>query len=212
MELAKNLFKEDNQFSGTVDQRAADLQTMIDDKSIKAILCARGGYGTVQMIDNIDFSPLTKSPKWIIGYSDITVLHSHLHNLGYASLHASMPINFQSNTNLAIKSLKHALSNDKNSIYTTQHPFNKLGKVKAEVIGGNLSILCSLLGSRSDINTDRKILFIEDLDEYLYHIDRMMVSLKRSGKFKGHHIEYLKDKKFKGSHRYASVNQMRGVE
>ena len=181
--LGENLFKENNQFSGTIEQRTSDLQSMIDDDAIKAILCARGGYGTVQIIDKIDFFKLTQSPKWIIGYSDITVLHSHLHNLGFASLHASMPINFETNTNLAIESLKNSLFTTTNRINTTQHRFNKLGKVKAEIVGGNLSILYSLLGSNSDVNTDGKILFIEDVDEYLYHIDRMMMSLKRNGKF-----------------------------
>jgi len=182
--LGKNLFKENHQFSGTIEQRTTDLQSMIDNDAIKAILCVRGGYGTVQIIDKIDFSKITQSPKWIIGYSDITVLHSHLHNLGVASLHASMPINFEKNTNVAIKSLKNSLFNSKNKIKTTVHPFNKFGQVNAEIVGGNLSILYSLLGSNSDVNTEGKILFIEDLDEYLYHIDRMMMSLKRNGKLK----------------------------
>ena len=180
--LGKNLFNDNNQFSGTIEQRTSDLQGMVDNNTIKAILCARGGYGTIQIIDKIDFSKIIQSPKWIIGYSDITVLHSHLHNLGVASLHASMPINFEKNTNAAIESLKESLFNTSNSINATPHPFNKLGKVKAKIVGGNLSILYSLLGSCSDVSTNGKILFIEDLDEYLYHIDRMMISLKRNGK------------------------------
>ena len=108
--FGKNLFEEDNQFSGTVTQRSTDLQSMIDDDSIKAILCARGGYGTVQIIDKVDFSHLIKNPKWIIGYSDVTVLHSHLHQLGITSLHATMPINFEKNTPKALESLKSACS------------------------------------------------------------------------------------------------------
>ncbi len=180
--FGKNLFKEDNQFSGTVTQRSSDLQSMIDDDSIKAILCARGGYGTVQIIDKVDFSHLIKNPKWIIGYSDVTVLHSHLHQLGITSLHATMPINFEKNTPKALESLKSALFGLGNLTEINHHHFNRFGKVEGEIVGGNLSILYSLLGSGSDINTDGKILFIEDLDEYLYHVDRMMMNLKRNGK------------------------------
>ena len=180
--LGKNIFEEDNQFAGTIEQRTADLQSMTDNEDIKAILCARGGYGSIQIIDNIDFSTLQKSPKWIVGFSDVTVLHSHLNNLGLATLHATMPINFATNTNKALKGLKNILFGNEKNIKCSPHPFNKYGKAEAEIIGGNLSILYSLLGSESDINTDRKILFIEDLDEYLYHIDRMMMSFKRNGK------------------------------
>jgi muramoyltetrapeptide carboxypeptidase len=184
VELGSNLFEVDNQFSGTIEQRSTDLQTMIDDDSIKAILCARGGYGTVQIIDNIDFSKLKNNPKWIVGYSDVTVLHSHLNKLGIASLHATMPINFKTNAKESLASLKNGLFGNENNILCGPHPFNKFGKVEAEVVGGNLSILYSLLGSNSDVDTDEKILFIEDLDEYLYHIDRMMMNLKRNGKLK----------------------------
>lgn len=182
IKLSNNLFEEDNQFSGTVPERAFDLQSMIDDDSIKGVLCARGGYGTVQIIDQIDFSALIKNPKWVIGYSDVTVIHSHLHNLGIATLHATMPINFSTNSQAALTNLKKILFGNAPIIECDAHPLNKLGAAKAEIIGGNLSILYALLGSRSDINTDGKILFIEDLDEYLYHIDRMIMSLKRNGK------------------------------
>jgi muramoyltetrapeptide carboxypeptidase len=178
-----NLFEENNQFSGTIKQRAADLQKMIDDDNIKAVLCAKGGYGTVQIIDTINFSNLKGSPKWIIGYSDITVLHSHLHNLGFASIHATMPINFNTNTNQSLQSFQNCLFGKKNNTEYSSREFNKNGDVKAEIVGGNLSVLCSLIGSESDVNTDGKILFIEDLDEYLYHVDRMMMTLKRNGKF-----------------------------
>ena len=181
--LGDNLFSDKHQFSGTIAQRSADLQNMIDDSSVQAILCARGGYGTVQIIDNINFSTLKNNPKWIVGYSDVTVLHSHLNKLGFASLHATMPINFEGNTNKSLESLKNSLFGNENNILCKPHSFNKFGKVEAEVVGGNLSILYSLLGSDSDINTDGKILFIEDLDEYLYHVDRMIMNLKRNGKF-----------------------------
>ena len=181
--LGANLFQEDDQFSGTVDQRTNDLQIMIDDNSIKAILCARGGYGTVQIIDAINFTNLKKNSKWIVGYSDATVLHSHLNNLGMASLHATMPINFEGNTNESLLSLKNALFGNLNNVECKAHPLNKFGKIEGDVVGGNLSILYSLLGSSSDIDTIGKILFIEDLDEYLYHVDRMMMNLKRNGIF-----------------------------
>ena len=180
--LGRNLFEQDNQFSAKISQRSADLQQMIDNDSIRAILCARGGYGTVQIIDNIKFSNLRNNPKWIIGYSDITVLHSHLNNLGIASLHATMPINFENNSIESLQSLKNSLLGKSNRIECKSHAFNRLGKADAEIVGGNLSILYSLLGSNSDIDTEGKILFIEDLDEYLYHIDRMMMNLKRNGK------------------------------
>ena len=180
--LGKNLFKENNQFSGTIQQRTADLQSMIDNDAIKAILCARGGYGTVQIIDSIDFTNLKKNSKWIVGYSDVTVLHSHFHNLGFASIHATMPINFETNTKGSLESLKNSLFGIERSIECKAHPFNRFGKTEADIVGGNLSILYSLLGSDLDIDTDSKILFIEDLDEYLYHIDRMMMNLKRNGK------------------------------
>jgi muramoyltetrapeptide carboxypeptidase len=179
--FGNNLFEEDDQFSGTIKQRTVDLQMMIDDNSIKAILCARGGYGTVQIIDHINFTNLKINPKWIIGYSDITVLHCHLNNLGIASLHASMPINFEFNTKMSLLSLKNSLFGNPKIVETKAHPLNKYGKIEGDIVGGNLSILYSLSGSQSDINTAGKILFIEDLDEYLYHIDRMMINLKRSG-------------------------------
>ncbi len=181
--LGKNLFAQENQFAGTVQQRTIDFQSMIDDDTIKAILCSRGGYGTVQIIDKINFSSLKNNPKWIVGYSDVTVLHSHLNNLGFASLHATMPINFNTNTYESLGSLHTCLFGIKNVINCNTNPFNRHGKVEAEIVGGNLSILYSLLGSNSNIITDSKILFIEDLDEYLYHIDRMIVNMKRNGKF-----------------------------
>ena len=182
--LGINLFQEEDQLSGTVEQRTADLQSMIDDNSIKAILCARGGYGTVQIIDAINFTNLKKNSKWIVGYSDVTVLHSHLNNLGIASLHATMPINFEANTKKSLSSLKNSLFGNSNSIECKTHAFNKFGIVEGDIVGGNLSILYSLLGSPSNIYAEGKILFIEDLDEYLYHIDRMMMNLKRNGVLK----------------------------
>lgn len=177
-----NLFQKHHQFAGTDQQRVSDLQWMIDNPEIKAIICARGGYGTVRILDQIDFSTLQKNPKWIAGYSDVTALHSTLHNLEISSLHSTMPINFSSNTNDSLASLKQAFFGNTLSYNFPKHELNRSGNAKGKVIGGNLSILYSLLGSPSDINTDGKILFLEDLDEYLYHVDRMMMNLKRNGK------------------------------
>ena len=178
--FGKFLFESKNQFAGSIEQRIVDLQAMIDDDTISAILCARGGYGTVQIIDRLDFSNLIRKPKWVIGFSDITVLHSHLNQLGLSTLHSTMPINFLDNTKKSLNSLRNALFNSENSISTSAHRLNKLGLVETEIVGGNLSIIYSLLGSASDINTDGKILFIEDLDEYLYHVDRMIINIKRN--------------------------------
>ena len=180
--LGKHLFNSHHQFSGKDDERTKDLQSMLDNPEVKAVLCVRGGYGTVRIIDDIDFSHFQKNPKWLAGFSDITVLHSHIHKLNVASLHSTMPISFSTNTTESIKSLKDALFGKHLSIEIDLHPFNRFGEVKGQIVGGNLSILYSLMGSPSDLNTDGKILFIEDLDEYLYHIDRMMMNLKRSGK------------------------------
>lgn len=184
--LGKHLFSEYHQFAGTADERASDLQEMLDNPEIKAILCARGGYGTVQIIDKIDFTKFMQHPKWVIGYSDVTVLHSHIQtHCQIESLHATMPINFPkvARENSATETLYNALFYGDNEYRIKAHPLNKAGKAQGQLVGGNLSILNSLLGSPSDVDTIGKILFIEDLDEYLYHIDRMMMNMKRNGKF-----------------------------
>ena len=182
--LGKNLFNQENQFSGTIQQRKDDLQEALDNEEIKAILCVRGGYGTIQIIDKIDFSNFQNQPKWIMGYSDITVLHSHLNVLGVASIHSTMPINFTSNTKYSLLSLKNILFKFNNRIQYKSGKYNRHGFVEGELVGGNLSIIYSLLSSVSDLETKNKILIIEDVDEYFYHIDRMMLALKRAGKFK----------------------------
>ena len=184
--LGKNLYKSDNQYSGTDEERTDDLQTMLDNPEIKAIICARGGYGTVRIIDKINFTNFVKHPKWIIGYSDATVLHSHIHQqFGMATLHATMPFNFPADgsDNAATITLKNILfEKNPEPIIIPSSPLNRSGKAKGILTGGNLSILYSLIGTKSDIDTKNKILFLEDLDEYLYHIDRMMMNLKRAGK------------------------------
>ncbi len=179
--LSKNLFNTNNQYAGTDSERTQDLQTMLDDVSIKAVISARGGYGTIRIIDKLDFTSFKKHPKWIIGYSDITVLHSHIHNFGIETIHATMPINFTKNTE-ATQSLRKALFGETINYEIESHPLSRNGIAEAELIGGNLSLLYALSGSVSDVDTTGKILFIEDLDEYLYHIDRMMMQLKRAGK------------------------------
>lgn len=180
--FGENLFQEENQFAGSIKQRTEDLQEALDNKNIKAILFARGGYGSVQIVDSIDWTNFQKKPKWLIGFSDITVFHSHIQQVfGITTLHAPMPITFPKNTDSSLNNLKKLLFGEPVTYQIATHPLNKYGKSEAEIIGGNLSILYSLLGSESQINTYGKILFIEDLDEYLYHIDRMMYALKRSG-------------------------------
>jgi len=175
---------ENNQFAGTDRERTADFQQMLNNPNVKAIWCARGGYGTVRIIDQLDFSEYKKNPKWVVGYSDITVLHNHINNLGIETLHATMPLDVKKNTPDALITLKKCLFGKTLSYSIPTSKENKLGKSKGELVGGNLSMLYSLLGSETSINTDGKILFIEDLDEYLYHIDRMLMNLKRNGYFK----------------------------
>lgn len=175
---------EENQFAGNDEERTADFQKMLDNPQIKAIWCARGGYGTVRIIDKLDFTTFKKHPKWLIGYSDITVLHNHIHNFGIETLHATMPLNVLKNTEQAITTLKKSIFGKSPTYEIPSSKENKPGITSGELIGGNLSVLYSLLGSTSTINTDGKILFIEDLDEYLYHIDRMLLNLKRNEYFK----------------------------
>lgn len=185
VETGENLFSEYHQFAGTDEQRLADIQYMLDNPKIKAVICARGGYGTVRIIDKIDFSSFLDNPKWIAGFSDVTVLHSHIHtNYGIETLHSAMLLNIADVTDdsQSVVTLKDALFGNKLNYRINGHSFNRRGVADAVITGGNLSMLYSLIGSASDIDTKDKILFIEDLDEYLYHIDRMMMNLKRNGK------------------------------
>lgn len=171
-----------HQLAGTDEQRAKDFQEQLDNPNIKMIWCVRGGYGTVRMIDLLDFTKFKQNPKWIVGFSDVTVLHSHLNTMGYKSIHGIMPVTVGKATKEAKETLRVALFNNERLEYDLlPHPMNKFGKAKGELVGGNLSILYSLFGSPSAIDCNDKILFIEDLDEYLYHIDRMMMNLKRNG-------------------------------
>jgi muramoyltetrapeptide carboxypeptidase len=172
-------------FSGTDEERLADFQQMLDDDEVKAVLCGRGGYGTGRIIDQIDFKKFSKQPKWIIGYSDITVLHSHLYSNYYiSSLHSPMAgaFNEEGYKNEYVLSLKNALEGKKIKYSIPVHEFNKKGEAIGELVGGNLALLAHLVGTDSDIKTRGRILFIEDVGEYSYNVDRMLHQLKRSGK------------------------------
>lgn len=181
--FAPNLFKDKHQFAGSDEERIKGLQWALDHKEAKAIILACGGYGTIRIIDQIKFGKFLKSPKWIAGYSDATILQNHLLNLGVASIHSTMAFQFMKNEE-ATESLRKVLFGEKTDYKTEPDILNRFGNAKAEVIGGNLSLLYALSGSTSSVSTRGKILFIEDLDEYLYHIDRMMMQLKRSGQLK----------------------------
>lgn len=184
VEVGKSVSSRFHQFAGRDEVRRHDLQAAFDNPEIKAIFAARGGYGTVRIIDQLDFQTFKKHPKWIIGFSDITVLHSHLHHrVGVCSIHGQMPKSFDSSTKEALASLKHALFGDLIDFQYTQHTFpNRPGEGVGQLIGGNLAILHSILASPSDGSYDNKILFIEDVGEQHYNIDRMLWSLKRANK------------------------------
>ena len=175
-----------NYFSGTDEERLSDLQQMMDDPSINAIFCARGGYGTGRIIERLEFKKFRKHPKWIIGFSDITILHCHLFsNYGIASMHAPMASAFNDGqyNNEFVQSLHEGLAGKKGNFSAASHPFNKEGSAKGILVGGNLSLLAHLTGTSSEPNTSGRILFIEDVGEYIYNIDRMLFQLKRAGKF-----------------------------
>jgi muramoyltetrapeptide carboxypeptidase len=172
-----------HQFAGDDDLRAKDMQRFIDDDSIKAIIAARGGYGTVRMIDKVDFSRFARNPKWIIGFSDITVLHSHiLTNYGTPSIHGQMPVNIPDASAKSLETLRKTLFGEALNYEFNSHSHNRSGNASGILIGGNLSLLISISGSVSDLDYTGKILFIEDVGEYLYAIDRMVRNLKRAGK------------------------------
>ena len=183
--IGRTIGKEENQLAGPDWLRATDFQEMLDNPNIKAIWGAKGGYGTVRIIDKIDFTYFKKKPKWVVGFSDMTILHSHINNMGIGTLHAMMALSTKTAAPESSESLRKALFGEKLEYRVPCHNFNREGKAEGELVGGNLSVLFSLMGSKSEINYNGKILFIEDLDEYLYHIDRMMMNLKRNGYFDG---------------------------
>lgn len=171
-----------HQFSGTDELRAKDLQQFINDENVKAIIAARGGYGCIRIVDQIEWTPLLKHPKWLIGFSDITVFHLQLQNLGIQSLHAQMPSTIPDSSSQGLESLRKALFGEAIEYEFENHLHNQKGETSGILIGGNLSLLIASLGSKSDVDYQDKILFIEDVGEYLYATDRMLRTLDRAGK------------------------------
>lgn len=184
--VGKHVFNQGKHFAGTDDERCEDFQNALDDSSVSAIWCARGGYGSVRILDKLDWTNFKEHPKWIIGYSDITAIHSEVHNLGFQSLHAIMCTSLQDDA----ETIKETISTFKAAIFGKQlgytlegSKYNKPGTISAPIVGGNLTIMHTMLGSKTSIDTSGKILFIEEIGEYKYHIDRMLQSLKRAGYF-----------------------------
>lgn len=190
VKLGSTIGKRDFTFGGTDQERAADFQNLLDDSTVKAILCARGGYGSIRLVDQLNWTKFLASPKWIIGFSDITVIHAHLaRNYGIASIHSKMCNSFPDDWTKAepiqietILSIRDALKGVRMKYSAIPNPFNRPGKAMGRLVGGNIKTLESLSGTRSDIKTAGKILFVEDTGEYLYSIDRMFWNLKRTGK------------------------------
>ncbi|MCW4470128.1 LD-carboxypeptidase [Flavobacterium sp. MFBS3-15] len=184
--IGKNAFNEYGFLSGTDAERLSDLQQMLDDETIRAIFFTKGGYGTLRIIDSVDWTKFRQNPKWLVGYSDITLLHCHVHHFGIQSLHAVMLQAYTRASFESVETIRRALFGESLEYQIPSHPQNRWdgGVIEGTLIGGNLSMLYSVIGSASDCDWEGKILFIEDIDEYLYHYDRMLVSLKRAGKLK----------------------------
>lgn len=185
--VGQNAFNEYGFLAGTDAERLSDLQQMLDDESIKAVFFTKGGYGTLRIIDGIDWTKFCQNPKWLVGYSDITLLHCHVHNFGIQSLHAVMLQAYPKASFESVETIRKALFGESLDYEIPAHPKNRYGGevIEGTLVGGNLSMLYAIIGSESDIEMDGKILFIEDIDEYLYHYDRMLMSLKRAGKLQG---------------------------
>ena len=184
--LGKHVFAKNNHFAGTDAQRLEDFQEALDNPTIKAIWCARGGYGTVRIIDDLDFTIFKENPKWIVGYSDITVLHNHIHSFGIETLHAMMPANMEfpeASRKESVTTFKKALFGENLQYTIPASPYNRQGTASGQLVGGNLTIVANLLGTSSALDTKNKILFLEEIGEYKYHIDRLLQSLKRNGYF-----------------------------
>ena len=184
--VGKHVFSKSNHFAGTDQQRCEDFQQALDDPKISAIWCARGGYGTVRILDKLDYTKFKNKPKWLIGYSDITALHNQVHNHGIQSIHALMCVSLTKDINEikdTVDSFKEALFGDPRNYILEGSNYNKVGTASGQLVGGNLTILHTMLGSETSIDTYGKILFIEEIGEYKYHIDRMLQSLKRAGYF-----------------------------
>lgn len=183
VEIAPNCTGTHHYFSGTDEQRAADLQKGIDHPEAKAIVCARGGYGCVRIVDRLNWANMLREPKWLVGFSDITVLHQRLNRLGVESLHATMPLNYQTNSDEALSTMMQLLTGNREDVRFASNSKNKTGIAKGKIIGGNLSIVYSLLATPDAYHFQDTILFIEDLCEHYYHLDRMLFALEKSGVF-----------------------------
>lgn len=179
--LGVHVFGVNHYYSGTIEERLTDFQSALDDPTIKAVLCARGGYGCIHLVDLVNWSSLIRQPKWIIGFSDITVFHQRIQRLGIKSIHGTMPLNFGDNSPQSFSSLWDALSQKEYVINANNNPSNKIGSATGKLVGGNLSILYSLLGTDDQIDYTDTLLFIEEVGEQLYAIDRMLHSLKKAG-------------------------------
>jgi muramoyltetrapeptide carboxypeptidase len=185
VKLGATVGTKNNSFSATDAERAADLQQMLDDSAVKAVLCARGGYGVSRIIHQINFNEFKKQPKWVIGFSDITVLHAALQKTGVASIHGPMAAAFNKGDEGApyIQALKTLLEGGKTVYTTAPHAFNKIGSATAPIVGGNLCMMAHLIGSTNSFDTAGKLLFMEDIGEYHYNLDRLMIQLKQAGMF-----------------------------
>ncbi len=184
--VGKHVFNKADHFSGTDDERCEDFQKALDNPKISAIWCARGGYGTVRILDKLDFTKFKENPKWVIGYSDITALHNQIHNEGVESLHTIMCVSLpkdESEIEASISTFKNTLFGKPLSYTLEGSTYNKTGTTSGQLVGGNLTMIHTMLGSKTSIDTSGKILFIEEIGEYKYHIDRMLQSLKRAGYF-----------------------------
>ncbi|MFK7832949.1 MAG: LD-carboxypeptidase [Winogradskyella sp.] len=184
--VGKHVFKKANHFAGTDAERCEDLQNAMDDPKISAIWCARGGYGTVRILDKLNYTEFRNNPKWIIGYSDITALHNQVHNEGFQSLHALMCVSLTKDLNDikdTVATFKAAIFGNPQNYTLKGSDYNRIGNTSGELVGGNLTMLHTMLGSKESIDTSGKILFIEEIGEYKYHIDRMLQSMKRAGYF-----------------------------
>lgn len=186
VKFGKNLFSEKHSYlSGTDAERLSDLQEALNDSSIQAIICARGGYGTTRILDQVDFTSFAKNPKWICGFSDITALHLKLQSLNIQSIHGTMPIQFSDPSFASCADqLRDVLFGETISLTAAASVHNRLGEATGEIVGGNLSLLTESLGTASELQTESKILMIEEIGEYVYRFDRMLVQLKRAGKLK----------------------------
>ena len=178
---SKNLTGRHHYFSGSAHERLADLQEGIDHPEVKAIWCARGGYGSVQLVDNLQWASFIREPKWLIGFSDICVLHHKIQSVGIQSIHATMALNIEKNSAASKTRLKELLFGEKTPFAIAPHRQNKFGKASGVLIGGNLSIIYSMLATPERYDFNGAILFIEDLAEHLYHIDRMLYALRKNG-------------------------------